>query len=94
MKLFKLLYRIEDDVNYNCLDKCPFGKAPMCGSYACQKCKHCIGCGKMPVWDLSKNKGVNFNQGYIICSHVYKTKTFKMRVMRVIHLIKLKLRKL
>lgn len=94
MNYIKLLYRIEDDIDYNCLDKCPFGKTPMCGSTSCVECKHCIGSGEMPIWDLSKQKGVNFSQGYVICSHAYKTKTFKMRLMRVVHLIKLKLGRL
>lgn len=87
-KLFKIFYRLEDDIDCNCLDKCPFNESPMCGSYACLKCKYCIGSGNMSVWDLSKHKGVNFNQGYIICKKVYTKPTLKMYIMGIIHKLK------
>lgn len=94
MKNFiKIFFRVEDDIDFNCLDKCPFGENKKCGSFACVKCKHCIGSGKMHVWDLSKERGLAFNQGYIICSRVYEKFTFKMKVMRIMHLIKLKIQK-
>lgn len=91
MKIIKLFYRIEDDIDYNCLDKCPFKKKPMCGSYACLKCKHCIGSGEVSVWHLGREKGVQFHQGYVCYNLSYMRKTFKMRLMRIVHLIKLKL---
>ena len=91
MKFVKLLYRIEDDIDGKCLDKCPFGESSMCGSYNCHTCQHCIGSGEMAVWKLSISKGVNFFQGYIICKKAYKTYTFRMKVMKIIHQIKLKL---
>ena len=94
MKYIKLLYRIEDDIDMNCLDKCPFGESSMCGSYNCHKCQHCIGSGEMAVWKLGVSKGVDFFQGYVICKKAYKQYTFKMKVMKIIHQIKLKIKQL
>jgi len=89
MKYIKLFYKIEDDIDYNCLDKCPFDiEGRMCGSYACHKCEHCIGSGEMSVWNISVSKGVNFNQGYVICKKAYNTYTLKMRVMKFFHKLK------
>ena len=94
MKFIKLLYRIEDDINYNCLDKCPFGETPMCGSYACHKCQHCIDSGEMAIWNLGVPKGVDFFQGYIVCKKAYKEYTLKMKFMKIKHQIKLKIKQL
>lgn len=94
MKFIKLLYRIEDDIDNNCLDKCPFGESPMCGSYNCHKCQHCIDSGEMAIWKLGVSKGVNFFQGYVVCKKVYKKYTLKMRIMKIIHQIKIKIKQL
>lgn len=94
MKFIKLLYRIEDDIDYNCLDECPFGESPMCGSYNCHKCQHCIGSGEMAIWKLGVSKGINFDQGYIVCKKVYKEYTLKMKFMKIKHQIKLKIKQL
>ena len=52
------------------------------------KCEHCIGSGEMSVWNISVSKGVNFNQGYVICKKAYNTYTLKMRVMKFFHKLK------
>ena len=94
MRFIKLLYRIEDDIDNNCLDKCPFGESPMCGSYNCHRCQHCIGSGEMAVWKLGVSKGINFDQGYIVCKKVYEKYTLKMRIMKIIHQLKIKIKQL
>ena len=94
MKYIKILYRIEDDITGNCLDKCPFGEFSMCGSYNCHKCQHCIGSGKMAVWKLGISRGLDLFQGYVICKKAYKQYTFKMKVMKIIHQIKFKIKQL
>ena len=91
-KLIKIFYRVEDEIDSNCLDKCPFGERPMCGSIACVSCKHCIGQGNMHVWFLEKPRGLCINQGYIICNKVYENPNFKMKLMRLIHVIKSKIK--
>jgi hypothetical protein len=88
-KYIKILYRIEDDIDYACLDKCPFGEAAMCGSHRCHKCKHCIGSGEISIWDLSKTKGLFFSQGYIICKQTYNEYTLSMKIMKIFHKLKL-----
>lgn len=92
MRYIKLLYRIEDDIDNNCLDKCPFGESPMCGSYSCHKCYYCIGSGDMSVWKLGHSKHIDILQGYIVCSKAYNKRTLEMRVMKIIHKIKFKLK--
>lgn len=91
-KLVKIFYRVDNHIDFNCLDKCPFGEKPMCGSSACVSCKNCIGHGKMNVWTLEKPKGMVFGQGYIICNKVYEKPNLEMRLMRLIHVIKLKIK--
>lgn len=89
MKYIKILYRLEDDIDYNCVDKCPFGKDIMCGSYSCHKCEHCIGSGVISIWDLSKTKGLMLSQGYIVCKQAYNRYTFIMKIMKFFHKLKL-----
>ena len=94
MRFIKLLYRIENDIDYTCLDKCPFGESSMCGSYKCHKCQHCIDSGEMAVWQLGVSKGINLFQGYIVCKKAYKEYTLKMKFMKIKHQIKLKIKQL
>ena len=91
-KMIRIAFRVDNDIDQNCLDKCPFGKSPRCGSYACQRCKYCIGSGSDYIWNLSEpNKMVT--QNYIICKltlndDIVKNR-IKAKIMRLIHLIKM-----
>jgi hypothetical protein len=101
MKLIKLFYRIEDDIDYICLDQCPFeikskfnkDSIMYCGSVGCQECKHCLKSGEENIWTLSEEKGLVFNQGYVICQRCYSEYTLKMKLMRISHKLKLLFRK-
>lgn len=91
MKPIELLYYIENDIDCNCLNKCPFGETYMCGSHACiHKCKNCFGHFEKPIWDLSKTKGLNFRQGSIYCLKTVKRPPLKFKIMRFAHYIKVK----
>lgn len=96
MRLIKIFYRIEDDIDYNCLDKCPFGQESKltgniiyCGSTACIECKNCIKSSDMPVWNISVERGLNFRQGYVICKKCYTKPSLKMILMGFIHKTKM-----
>lgn len=59
MKYIKIFYQIDNEIDYNCLNDCPFGEEPKCGSVSCSECKHCFGSKSIAVWDLSKKRGMN-----------------------------------
>ena len=87
MKLIKIFYYIEDDIDYNCLNNCPFGELKKCGSVSCSNCKHCFGNKSIAVWDLSK-KILNMNQGYIYCDQSYEKITLKIKIRKLIYRVK------
>lgn len=90
--MIKIAFRIDNDIDGECLDKCPFDKTPRCGSYACQRCKNCIDSGSDYVWTLSEPKKM-VTQNYIICKLTLNEDMLKNRIkakiMRLFHLIKM-----
>lgn len=93
MKLVKIHYSIDNDIDGNCLNDCPFQDEmkshPMCGSVVCRECKNCLGSGQEPIINL-KYKTANYEQGYIYCKQAHRKYTLRMRLMRFIHIVKMK----
>lgn len=99
MKFIKIFYFIDNEIDCNCLNDCPFGEVQnktviKCGSVTCSNCKHCFGSKFIAMWDLSKNRGLNFNQGYICCDKVYTEINFKIKFKKIIYRICKKIKKI
>ena len=85
----KIFYKIDNEVNRNCLIDCPFndikingisGKKCKLGSIACQECEYCYGHHDGLLIGVPIDSSIKFeHERYIKCMFIYKP-TFKIRL--------------
>ena len=96
MKPVKMYYDVECNVDFNCVNKCPFEKSFYVGSVACRNnCKCCVGSGSDLIWLLSEERSyvMNGGRGWVYCSKTFNAPPFSYKVRRFFYVLKICLEK-